>query len=198
MMRSIVLLVALFSLLSAQVGLAADQSELPPLSSLVSGCAIEKAPLGPVVPVGRKDALWLTCQGVRLLIVHPDNLLTKVTIKTPEQALEFVRFFSSIPTFALLQGRGCVEITSQPTGGMFYEVAPAEFKRRFKAPESEAQGAADGGADGFIVSRPVVCGDQSVYQLTEQVSADGMYFELSRKRVLKRADVIGIVHVSEH
>src|SRR5690349_13209534 len=53
-------------------------------------------------------------------------------------------------------------------------------------------------ADGFIVSRPVGCGDQSVYQLTAQVSAEGMYFELSRRRVLKRANAIGIVHVSEH
>ena len=200
MSRSITIILALLSLLAAPTGLEAEeQPELPPLSSLVSGCTIEKAALGPLVPVGRKDGLWLNCQQMRVLIVHPDNLLTKVNIRTPQQALEFVRFFSSIRTFDLLHTRGCVEIMGEPSSGLFYEVAPAAFKRRLRPAESDPQGSGDANAPAdFVVSRTVVCADQGIYHLTAQLSASGMYFELSRKRLLKRADSIGIVHVSAH
>ena len=177
-------------------GLGSAAPDLPPLSSLVPGCTLERAPLGPLVPVGRQDGIWLTCQQVRMLVVHPDNLLGKVDIKTPEQALEFVRFFSSIVTFPVLHGRGCVEIMGESSDGLFYRLDPAVFKRRFLAPVSEATGSEK--AKDFTISRVVVCADQGVYQLEEQLAPDGMSFETSRKRLLKSAGSLGIVHVSNH
>lgn len=159
---------------------------------------MERAPLGSRVPVGRTEGLWLTCQGVRILLVHPDNLLGKVQIRDPQKALEFVRFFSSVETFFNVHLGGCVEIVDTSTDDLFYRVEPATFKRYFKRAAAEAQGVGNDDSLSFVVSRAVVCSDQAVYQLTEQVFPDGMYFEISKKRILKRADAVGIVHVAPH
>jgi hypothetical protein len=197
--RAVGVVVALFfSGVWSTSGVAVSASELPPLSSLVSGCAIESAPLGSQVPVGWADGLWLTCQGVRLLVVHPDNLLSKVKIKDGQQALEFVRFFSSVETFVSVHLGGCVEIVDTSSDDLFYRIEPTLFKRYFKRHAAEAQGGGKNDSLSFVVSRAVVCSDQAVYQLTEQVFPDGMYFQIDKKRILKRAGTVGVVHVAPH
>jgi hypothetical protein len=136
---------------------------------------------------------------MKMLLAHQDNLLGKVKLENPRDALGFVRFFSSRPTSALLHAGGCVEVMSgKSPGGLFYAVEPLVFRRHFKEAQSEVQGSDGRGDLAFITTRAVVCMDQSVYELREQVYSDGMYFELSRKRILKKASQVGIVHVPPH
>jgi hypothetical protein len=195
-------IVRLVLLMAATAGASAvlgQTNELPPLSALSSECIVELAPLGPSVPISRSDGIWLSCRGVRVLLAHQDNLVGKVKVDSQSKALEFVRFFSARPTFARLHSGGCVEVSSAPSETqLFYGIDAAVFKRRFREPQAEQQGSAGRGGLGFIVSRTVVCLDQRIYELREQVDADGMYFELSRRVLLKKARDVGIHHVPPH
>jgi ABC-type glycerol-3-phosphate transport system substrate-binding protein len=43
--------------------------------------------------------MFLTCNSVSTLVTDPNNFVGPVRITTPEQALEFVRFFSNPDTY---------------------------------------------------------------------------------------------------
>jgi hypothetical protein len=170
------------------------ETPVPPLEALTGNCTIAVQSLGQFVPIGRTEGLWLACGGQRFRLAHPDNLLGHVKITSAAQALEFVRLFSAKPTVSLVHTGGCVEITNRPGDRLFYGLAPAIFAKHFKSPTAEAQASKRAGNSSFVTTRVVVCPDQSVYELTEGVYEDGMYFQMSKKLVLRRARAVGIVH----
>ena len=172
----------------------ATELRMPPLSTLTGNCTIAVQSLGQFVPIGRTEGLWLACGAQRFRLVHPDNLLGHVKITSATQALEFVRLFSAKPTFGLVHTGGCVEITNRPGDRLFYGLAPAIFGKHFKTPAAEAQPSKRAGNSSFVTTRVVVCPNQSVYELTEVVYEDGMYFQMSKTLVLRRARAVGIVH----
>jgi hypothetical protein len=165
-----------------------------PLSALMPDCSLSRDAIAEHVPVGRPDALWLTCSGVKFVVVHPDNLVGKVDIRSPNQAVQFVRLFTSLPTFASVRLGGCVELADTGDPSLFYVVEPRTFNRYLKNAQVEQQGQQATKDLSFIIKRPVVCPDQKVYVWEEQVESDGLYFQLSQKVVLKSARNLGITH----
>jgi hypothetical protein len=178
---------------------AADPSqELPPLSALTSKCKLVIAPLGERVPIGQSTGIWLTCNAERFLVVRPENLLSKVDVRTPLQALEFVRFFSARATFGPLQAGGCVEVTDDRRLSFLYQVEPPVFRKYLKPATVETQGSETRGDLQFVVTRPLVCPDQRVYEISEQLHPNGLYFMFGKELKLKHAKTIGVVHLPAH
>jgi hypothetical protein len=171
-----------------------DGRRLPPVTALVDGCTIARDVIGPLVQLHRSDALWLTCNGVRIAIVHPDNLLGKVDIRTTAQALEVLRLFTAIPTVSLVHMGGCVEVTEDGDDRVFYKVSGRTFERLLFKPSVEDNSSVDKKDMSFSVTRPVVCSDQKVYRLREQIDGDGLYTLQSKTVVLKNVRKLGFVH----
>jgi hypothetical protein len=165
-----------------------------PLSALISGCSLSRGAIAEQVPLGRPDALWLTCAGVKFVVVHPDNLVGKVNIRSPNEALQFVRLFTSLPTFASVRLGGCVELADTGDRSLLYVVESRIFSRYLKNAQVEQQGQQATKDLSFIIKRPVVCPDQKIYLWEEQVESDGMYFQLSKHVVVKSARNLGITH----
>src|SRR5512132_2910647 len=155
-----------------------------PLAALIAECSLNRDAIAEQVPLGQPYALWLTCSGVRFVVVHPDNLIGKVDIRSPKEALEFVRLFTSLPTFASVRLGGCVEIADTGDRNLFYIVEPSRFGRYLKRAQVEQQGQQATKDLSFIIKRPVVCPDQKVYVWEEQLESDGLYFQLSKHVVL--------------
>lgn len=182
-------------LIGAWVGSTqAGEVRIPSLASLRTECTIARDWLSESVPLARPHAIWLTCGQQRFVVVHPDNLFGKVRISDGKQALEFVRFFTAIPTFGMTQLGGCVEVTDTEDAELFYRVPPTAFRRYLQAPSVEQQGTRAAGDLGFVISRVIVCPDQRIYRVREQVDEDGLYHQISKKLVLKSARTVGVVH----
>ena len=191
-MRIFTLLISLVALLSSQ----GNSQVLPELSSLVESCRLDVDELGRSVPLGQDEGIWLTCDGVRFLVVRPENLLGKVRVRSASQALEFVRFFSSRTTFGALHTGGCVEIADGPQRASLYAAEPRLFSKHLRPPRVESYGSLT--SPEFVVVRSLVCPDQSVYEVTEQIGDDGMYFLTGKRRVLKSAKTVGVMHLPAH
>lgn len=175
------------------------------LASLRSECSLGKEWVGSVyqLPWGA----WLECGGESMLVTHPLNLLGKVNIRTPDQALEFVRLFSSGETYAMFDLEGMLEIrpeTAKEDWGqnvmkMFkldkgYEKPSVEVHTQ-KVPclGEEARGE-ECSSKVFSIKRLVVFYDQNIYQITESLREDGFYLEVDRKIVVEDIERFGLMH----
>src|SRR6266496_4948050 len=63
------------------------------LSSLTDGCRLE------LRTSGKQPMLWLVCRNCRFALLGRESLEGQVTLQTEDQALEFVRLFSTPDTW---------------------------------------------------------------------------------------------------
>ena len=115
-------------------------------------------------------------------MTNPLNLVGRVQIKSADQALEYVRFFTSPELYSDFELGGTVEI--QPGKVMpessFNVAEQRKFDRFFKVPSAESL---KGSSDEFVIRRALVSLDQQAYEIVEIVRSDGYYDVASRKRV---------------
>jgi hypothetical protein len=177
------------------------------LSSLRAGCQLTREVLRIPVPMGHWHGMWLTCHGERFLVLGPLSLLGQVEIRTPEQALEFVRCFSSYATFDLTGMEGTVEVV--PDDGTvdardFLAVDRQVFAEHLTRPEArsvpqqpmEPRALALRGSQQltFWVTRTIKDPGGAIYSVAEQVDDDGYYYEASRQPLLTvgEAEALGL------
>lgn len=182
-----------------------EPGEVLPLSSLQPSCRIWKRWVGSamLLPWGA----WLECGETGVLLTHPWNLLGNVDIRTPEQALEYVRFFSSKDSYQLFQLEGLVEIrreTSEKDWGQDI-IARTGLKDRFHPPQvreiTETTTCVDRlGKEKpcerkvFFIKRIVLLYDQNIYEIEEAVRQDGFYSVPSRHLLIKDVERFGFLH----
>lgn len=206
--RSIVALLLLsavgFIESSASPSSYGEPTELP-LSSLRASCSIWKRYFG-LVPT-MTWAPWLQCGDVAVVIRHPRNLIGLVSIESPEQALELVRFFSSRQSYDLFDLGGAVEIAPESEYGgdnlaksLGLEISAPTVQAR------EVQGiclrepavATICPSIEYAIRRTVLKYDQNVYRVFETVSKIGLYSVLQEELVLEDVTRFGILHQSDY
>jgi hypothetical protein len=167
------------------------------LSSLSSECALElfNTPSDPV----RYEAIFLVCGREKTLIVSPENLYGKVKIKSPAQALEYVRWFTNPRTYRYFDLAGMVELVEGTSGpaAAFNVVAKDVFASQLVKPRALETTTWEGKKREFIVQRTVVFLDQSVCEVTEQVGVEGGYYLANKRVILSDATKIGVVHLGD-
>lgn len=185
-------------LFSLQASPATEHDDLF-LSSVKPNCHLEKSWFGIVQVL--PEAVWLECSGVRFLVTAPNNLVSHVTIHTPAQALEYVRFFTSSNSYRYFDLGGMVELfPGKVTDESDFNIVESNtFYKHFKEatvqeipPENTSKQSKHGKY--FRISRVVVCLDQKIYTVEEFVTETGFYNISSRKIVLEDASELGIFH----
>jgi len=135
------------------------------LSSLKPGCRLELEQDENVA----HPLVWLTCPTGRFHILGRPNLEKQVSIRTPSQAMELVRLFSTADTWYLSSLDEMVEVTPGDTGEhCAFQVPRTEFLRC--CVPATAVHSANGT---FLVRRTVVMRDYKAYAISQDVDADG-------------------------
>jgi hypothetical protein len=101
-MMRLVVGISLFLTLAA---FAQSSANLPPLPNLSTDCSLEIRTISV-----SETALFLKCSGISFRVYHAKNLYGRLAIANREEALQFVRFFTSRRTFFLLGMNGDVEV----------------------------------------------------------------------------------------
>jgi hypothetical protein len=177
------------------------------LKVLEAPCELKKRWVGSAfsLPYGA----WLDCDGLPILIREPLNLLGHVNVRSPEAALEFVRFFTAPETYELFDLNGMVELRRDDAhwGGdivealglqeVFFEPIVTEAARKGicideRGRHSECKEKI------FAIRRIVVTYDQNVYRVTEEVDQDGFYSLLSQEQLLEDVSKFGILHLGPY
>ena len=185
---------------------AGPTEERLPLSSLDEACSLQKRWIG--IWPSQQYGVMLRCNGADFFMTHPNNLLGHVHIRTPEQALEYVRLLSSTDTYALFSFGGMVEVVphvSSQQSARFNSI-PAKVFQRWKLTPATASEIDNHpckptldlvcGKE-FKVIRTVVFSNQRVYEVVESVGEHGFYSLMSKKLLLKDASRIGIFHFGD-
>ncbi len=132
--------------------------QVPQLSSLDPRCGLRTQYVG--LPGLMRDALIMRCGNAEVVIRGPNNMIGHVQIRTREQALEYLRFFSSPDTYGLFDLGGMVEVVSSTVPEVFNAVEPSIFARYFRTPtvsEHDSKCRWDGDLDCgkcFAIERP--------------------------------------------
>jgi len=188
MVRAFVLL----ALIVARFDLRASPSNLPPAPRLADGCTFVVGTISV-----SEEGLFLRCGKTEFRIFHPKNLQGLVKISTGDEALRFVRFFTSRKTFFLVGLQGDVEVVpaGQVSNSFFYSA-----RKQSAALTPVAVEEFDDPTEGrvFIIQRTVVGMDQALYRLRERVAESGNYDLQARKLIERDASRLGIVHIGEH
>jgi hypothetical protein len=153
----------------------------PALSSLAPGCSL-KVTMGP-----EWRRLWVDCGGGAFRVTEPEALATHVRIRTPEQALEFLRLFTASSACDLVPDPPWVEVEASDKDGWFV-LGRERFDRLCgpaKASKLELPGAA---APAFRVERCTVSTrNGALYHAEDYVTHDGFVTEARRKILLPAA-----------
>lgn len=180
-----------------QVGSA---QELPPrlvVRSLVYGCDLEVRWIG-VVP-RRPEGVFLVCRSEHFLVLRPSNLYDHVRIRDSNEALEFVRFFTSPENYRLFDMDGFVEVTRAPGKPVvelgFNEVDPLVFDRHFNQPVVKMND--DGALARFEIERHLVQPGNKVYLVRETVLENGYYSMQLIRLVIEDGSSIGLMHFGD-
>ena len=172
-----------------------------PLESLVD-CALRTKWIGfwPRLTEG----VMLTCEHSEFLVLQPNNLLGHVRIDTPDEALAYVRVFTSPETYAFFDLEGMVEIVEGDTtsaDATFNMVSPRVFKKRFQPARVREvdqhqckPGVTFACGREYEIRRVVVLLDQRVYEVIESVYESGFYALVSKRLLLKDASKVGVLH----
>jgi hypothetical protein len=129
-----------------------------------------------------------------------------VHIETPEQALEYVRFFSSADNYMLYDLNGMVEVVPTTKPSESFNMIPETTFSRWKLAPAVARVIRDQPCSvdlelvcgkEFLVTRTVVFPDQKVYKVTESVRERGLYSVVSKTLLIKDADKIGILYIGD-
>jgi hypothetical protein len=167
------LLVAL--LLSALQGVPAGTGDprptpegAPRVSFLEDHCRLE------VTAGADWNRLWLNCGAGPHLLSEPSSLTWHARIRSPEQALELVRLFSSTPQACdrLPRARWIEIRRSERTGWLALE--KARYDTLCPAPSSAEQTGSGGRIRWFLVTRCLLAQeDGNLYRVEQQVKENG-------------------------
>ena len=177
---------------------AAESQNLPSLKLSQPDCRLVQRTIS-----AQEDGLFLRCATKLFRVYHPKNLYGFVSLHDANDALTFLRFFSSRRTFFLVDAGGIVEVADASTcgarcaSGDFYSIRPELYTRALAAPTiTMSEDSLEGRV--FMVTRHVVALDQHIYRIVERVTERGDYSKTESTIVVPDASEIGIVHVGEH
>lgn len=174
-----------------------------PLGDLRSDCQIVRRWAG-IVPT-RRHAAWLECGDHAVLVTGPLSVVRHVDIRTPDSALDYVRFFTSSETYDLFDLGGAVEVmpTVDKRERAFNELDRPLFTRHLQKARVRTLRETDTPNRGpyelgrgrlFEIRRPVLLPDQTVREYVESVSQDGFYNLVSKEVIIKDANDIGLLY----
>jgi hypothetical protein len=176
-----------------------------PIPTLASGCSVTVKWVG--LWQTRSEGAFLNCGGRDVLITSPSNLLGNVRMKTPDEALGFVRAFTSPETYQLFDLSGMVELLpgdTSATDAAFNVVSPQRFKQFLKTADVTEvadhpcrPGLEFACGKEFRITRSVVFPDGRVYQVVESVYESGFYQLTARHILLRDATKIGVLHFGD-
>ncbi len=157
------------------------------LSSLISGCKIEKG------LASRFPRMWLVCEDVRMLVTHQLNLFGHVRVETTEQALEFVRLFTSKESYVSFNTSvHWVEVLPDKQDGIF-ALRKDEFQKFCPQVEVKSWDDSPKEIQQFSITRCAVnVEDRGLYRIEEAVTRDGHYTLLSKELLFEKAEELGI------
>ncbi len=180
----------------------------PPLTRRLSShehdCDLRRSSTGFLSTM--EEIMILRCKGVDFVATEPNNLVGHVDIETPEQALEYVRFFTAPESNELFSLGGLTEIMPGDDEGGFNVVRPEVFAKYFKPPSVEERyehafckmdlpllcG------ESFTVTRPVLDSEGRAIELGEVVFHSGFRYVLTKEVVLEHAEVIDLRYLGVH
>lgn len=158
--------------------------------AILSGCrmALEAGPGIPSEP-GDKAVLY---RGNQILTIkNPNQLKGCVSISTEAQALEYLRFFSSLRTVHLFQDK-ILEIYPSSGNGCYLVCLPKDRWNSLKLPNPLVKKTSEGFKVTRLVIKPIPTRQEvTVFRLTQEVGADGTVQELESMQVpLSAADLL--------
>jgi len=174
-----VFVIALAVLTGPEAASPTDLLEAPDLTSLRGDCRLE-------LRSGRKPwpMLWLACKRCSFVLLGRASLEGHVAIQTPEQALEFVRLFSTPNTWYLSRLERMVEVTAgKEADRARFVVSEERFSECCVPPTATLTGASTDDVKWFEVRRTVVEEDYRAFAITEAVDSDGNYTITDKKRL---------------
>jgi hypothetical protein len=158
-------------------------------AALTSGCTISFRPTGRVDDI----RTFLDCGCGAVLIAQPMNLFGRVKLETTEQALSFVRLFSSRDTYKYVSGADLIEVYPAERSGPF-ELERNQFASLGGArPEVRAHSDQHGHKQFTVVRTVVSLRDGSLNEVVESVHADGYYSQTSVRRLADDVKTYGMV-----
>jgi hypothetical protein len=176
------------------------QSRVPQLSFLDPRCSLRAQYVG---FGSTREILIMRCGNAEFVVRDPNNFVGHVRITTTQEALEYLRFFSSPETYGLFELGGMVEIVPSKNPEGFNEIDPATFNRYFKESsvkvyDTKCRWSGDLECPRcFTVERPVVFLDERVLELTQEVCENGYTHTVGNVLVLQNAESIGILHFGD-
>jgi hypothetical protein len=139
----------------------------------------------------------LACPHFERVVASPHDLEGLVAIGSPEEALAYLRYFSSRSVLGVVKNSGVVEVVreSDPLRPRFASVPDALYDQLAFAPTITQIDDKLSGMPQFEVSRTVVMADSNVYRLRELVTAHGGWEVLGRDRLGDVTDFGIVYHV---
>jgi hypothetical protein len=144
-----------------------------------------------------------------MLVTHPRNLLGKVRIRSKEEAIEFVRFFSSPYRHEMFDLDGLFEVTSSEEDWGQNIIKLTGLGDRFHPPDVTPRT-----HEGFCydregtfhectiteysIRRLAAFYDNNLYAVHEVVTSDGFYTLNSKELLLDDLSRFGLLHLPPH
>lgn len=160
------------------------------LSVILSGCRIAIEP-GPGIPSEPGERVLLRQGNEAHTIGGPNQLKGCVSISTEAQALEYLRFFSSLRTVHLFRDK-VLEIYPSSGKGCYLVCLPKDRWDSLKLPSPLVEKTDAGFKVTRLVIKPIPTHQEvTVFRLTQEVDADGTVKELESVPVsLPKADLL--------
>ncbi len=158
--------------------------------AVLSGCRMALEP-GPGIPSEPGDKAVLHRDNKTLTVSGPDQLKGCVSISTEEQALEYLRFFSSLRTVHLFHDE-ILEIYPSSSKGCYLVCLPKDRWDSLKLPSPLVKKTDSGFRVTRLVIKPIPTHQKvTVFRLTQEVGTDVAVLELSSVPVsLSAADLL--------
>jgi hypothetical protein len=139
------------------------------------------------------------CGCGKFIIIKPDNLAGHVSIKSPADALAYVRFFTSPDSYRYFDVDSSVEVRPVPDerSRTSFNAVPRKLFDAAGLSDATAKEFTYGDVFGYLVTRCVVRHDQRIYLVNEFVRPNGAYRVLSEHVLLNNAADIGILHIGD-
>jgi len=131
--------------------------------------------------------LWLNCGSGPHLLSEPSSFMWHVVIEKPEQALELVRFFSSLESCERLPRARWLEVAPSRTDDWLH-LSDVTFRKACPVPEAREVTEAGAGGKSFSVKRCLLnVEDGDLYVVEEHVRGNGDTALAETRRVLNNA-----------
>lgn len=181
---------------------------MPPIAALFLAAAaslpmamlreIVQPPCGISITSSSRDRqlIMINCGCGDVVVTSPRNLHGHVKIRSSADALRFVRFFTSLRTFELVDLDGFVDVVPAGTPSSEIFVVPERYRGRAANIHEAQVELINAGDDSvvFEVTRCVVSIDGAIYEIREVVSQTGDYQLRSRRMLYRHSTAIGITH----